>query len=54
MSSREIERSLAAAVAAAGIAAMFWWPAGSETPAGPDPATEEAVVEEVVEPVVEE
>ena len=48
MSIREIERSLAAAVAAAGIAAMFWWPAETVAPLEPEP--EEPVVEEVVEP----
>lgn len=54
MSSREIERSLAAAVAAAGIAAMFWWPASGVPPADPDPVIEEAVVEEVGEDVAED
>lgn len=49
MSTREIERSLAAGVAAAGIAAMIWWPA-SEVPAEPEPVLEEVVVEEVIEP----
>tara|TARA_R110000868_G_scaffold165291_1_gene398218 strand:- start:1749 stop:2630 length:882 start_codon:yes stop_codon:yes gene_type:complete len=50
MSTREIERSLAAGVAAAGIAAMIWWPANGEAPAEPEPALEEVVVEEVIEP----
>lgn len=56
MSQREIELSLAAAVAAGGIAAMLWWPADSVAPAAPDPVVEEAV--EIVpeadpEPVIE-
>ncbi|WP_417498430.1 peptidoglycan DD-metalloendopeptidase family protein [Maricaulis sp.] len=50
MSTREIERALAAAVAAAGIAAMIWWPADSESPAEPEPDVEEAVIEEVADP----
>ncbi|WP_417469760.1 M23 family metallopeptidase [Maricaulis sp.] len=50
MSTREFERALAAAVAAAGIAAMIWWPADSEAPAGPDPDAEETLVEEVADP----
>lgn len=54
MSSREIERALAAAVAAAGIAAMIWWPANDTAPADPDPVIEEVVPEEVVEDAVED
>ncbi|WP_417493303.1 M23 family metallopeptidase [Maricaulis sp.] len=50
MSTRETERALAAAVAAAGIAAMIWWPATGEAPAEPEPETEEVVVEEVADP----
>lgn len=58
MSTREIERALAAAVAAAGIAAMVWWPAATGAPAEPVPdepvleeaSEEEAVVEEAGEP----
>jgi len=58
MSTREIERALAAAVAAAGIAAMVWWPTETGAPAEPVPdqtvleetVEEEAVVEEAGEP----
>ena len=49
MSTREIERALAAAVAAAGIAAMVWWPAETGAPA--EPVSDEAVLEEAVEEV---
>ena len=54
MSTREIERALAAAVAAAGIAAMVWWP--TETGAPAEPVSDEPVLEEAVEEeaVVEE
>ncbi|WP_417496408.1 M23 family metallopeptidase [Maricaulis sp.] len=57
MSTREIERALAAAVAAAGIAAMVWWPAETGAPAEPEPdeiALEEPAPEDTVEPEPEE
>ncbi len=50
MSSREIELSLSAAIAAAGIAAMVWWPADSRAPAEPAAVLEEPVVVEPAEP----
>lgn len=56
MSTREAERALAAAIAAAGIAAMLWWPAGTGIPAGPAPdatVLEEAPDEDIIEPEAE-
>ena len=53
MSTRETELSLAAAIAAAGIAAMVWWPADGGAPMEPVPILEEPVVEEPIEPIVE-